>query len=120
MEQNLDNKEEQQIVEVQPEIEEKEFVVVAQSNGIETIISLEEGQEIVFGGSPECGACLEDRYMSSKHFKAKLVNGCIEVEDLGSTNGLYQKIQEPVQLEMGCRILAGKTIFSFEQKEQQK
>ena len=120
MEQNFDNKEEQQVVEVQPVIEGKEFVIVAQLNGIETIIPIEAGQEMVFGGSPECDSCLDDKYMSSKHFKAKLVNGCLEVEDLGSTNGLYQKIQEPTQLEMGCHILAGKTIFSFEQKEQQK
>jgi len=117
MEQKVENI--QEVNEVQPVIEKKEFVLVANSNGIETIIPLEEGQEIVFGGSPECDSCFDDKYMSSKHFKAKLVNGCLEVEDLESTNGLYKKIQEPTQIEEGCHVLAGKTIFSFEQKEQQ-
>ena len=117
MEQKAENI--QEVKEVQPVIEEKKFVLVANSNGIETIIPLEEGQEIVFGGSPECDSCFDDKYMSSKHFKVMLVNGSLEVEDLGSTNGLYEKIQETIQIEERCQLLAGKTIFCFEQKEQE-
>lgn len=110
----------QEVQELQPVAKQSNFVLVAKSGGIETVIPLEEGQEVVVGGSPECSSCFDDQYISSKHFKAKLVNGCLEVEDLDSTNGLFKKIEKHSQLEIGSHVLAGKTIFSFEQREQEE
>jgi len=107
----------QEIEELKPTLEHNGFVLVTKSNGIETVIPLEEGQEVVIGCSPECTSCFDDQYMSRKHFRAKLVNGCLEIEDLNSKNGLFKKVQGQTQLEKGCQLLAGMTTFSFEQKE---
>lgn len=97
---------------------EEKFVIKTKIAGIETMIPLEEGREVSFGVSPECDSCIEgDEYLSNKHFKAVLTDGVLHVEDLGSTNGLFQKISGSAVISEGGTVLAGRTLFVFEKKE---
>ncbi len=46
-------------------------------------------QETIVGRSSDCNLWIEDSTISRKHFKIILNKGCVEIEDLGSTNGTY-------------------------------
>jgi pSer/pThr/pTyr-binding forkhead associated (FHA) protein len=93
------------------------LIVHNRENNVETRFNLEEGKEIIVGASSECGILVGDPYISGKHFSVKVDNGKVIVNDLGSTNGLYIKLEVPTELSLGSALLAGKTVFKLEGKD---
>jgi len=110
---------------VQPETEVQEvesgdevlLIVKNQSGSEEIKHKLVEGKEIVIGSGPECDVLVFDEYISTKHFAVKLWGGKIMIRDLNSTNGLYVKIANSLEIEKDQSLLAGVSLFSFEEKK---
>jgi len=110
---------------VQPEAEvevvdsaDEVFLIVKNQSGSEEIKHmLVEGKEIVIGSGSECDVLVFDEYVSTKHFVVKLDNGKIMIRDLNSTNGLYVKIDNSLEIKKGQSLLAGVSLFSFEEKK---
>ena len=103
---------------IQEPAEQKEELVLVVKNkttGLEVIYKLQEGKELVVGASPECSACLDDPYVSSKHFSVMLKEGKIDVEDLGSRNGTFRKLNKET-ISIDSILLAGKSVFKFEKR----
>jgi len=95
------------------------LVVHNKASGLETKYALEEGKEISVGASPECsGIVISDPYISGRHFSITLKDGKVEVKDLGSTNGLYLQLVEPVEFAKGHILLAGMTNFKIENRDE--
>jgi len=118
-EQSLSQQQKQEPI-PQPAQEEEKFVLVIKNktNGSETVYTLKEDEEIIIGASPDSDSavCVEDPYISSRHFSAKLKNGNLEVEDLKSTNGLYKLLDKPARISPEEILLAGRTTFKFEKR----
>ena len=99
-------------------VEEKQgavsLVIQDKSSGVETRHVLCEGKEVVVGASNECDVLVFDPYISGRHFSVKLENGKVEIIDLGSTNGLFLKLEGPAEFKEGHLLLAGKTTFKIE------
>jgi len=97
---------------------EEKFVIVVKNKetGLETIYPLEEDKEIIVGANPDSSVCVEDPYISSKHFSLKLKDGKVEVEDLQSTNGTYLLLNKSATIFPERVLLAGKTTFKFEKR----
>ena len=90
-------------------------IIVRDIDGkIETRHAIEDGKEVVVGALPECSIIVSDDYMSGKHFSIKVQNGKAIVTDLGSTNGLYLRLEGPIEVLPGQKLLAGKTILILE------
>ena len=98
------------------EIQESAFsLVVRDLDGkVETRHVLEEGKEVVVGALPECSVVVGDSYISGRHCSIKVQDGKAVVTDLGSTNGLYLRLDGPTEVLLGQKLLAGKTILSIE------
>jgi len=95
------------------------LVVHNKASGLEAKYALEEGKEIIVGASPECsGIVISDPYISGRHFSITLKDGKVEVKDLGSTNGLYLQLTEPVEFSKGHILLAGMTNFKLESRDE--
>lgn len=95
------------------------LVVQNKASGLETKYALEEGKEIIVGASPECsGIVISDPYISGRHFSITLKDGKVEVKDLGSTNGLYLQLVEPVEFSERHILLAGMTNFKLENRDE--
>jgi pSer/pThr/pTyr-binding forkhead associated (FHA) protein len=74
---------------------------------------LAEGQEIVIGRSSELDMVLVEEMVSRKHARIALIDGTINIEDLGSTNGTFvngEKVQQGT-LREGDRVLIGTNIL---------
>jgi len=93
------------------------FLVVMNQSGNEKVKhKLVEGKEIIIGSGSECDVLIFDEYISTKHFSVKLEKGEIKVHDLDSTNGLYLKVDNPLDVRKDQSLLAGVSLFSFEEK----
>jgi len=93
------------------------FLVVKNRSGNEEVKhNLIEGEEITIGSGSECDVLVFDEYISTKHFAVKLENGEIKVRDLNSTNGLYLKVDNPLEVRKDQSLLAGVSLFLFEEK----
>lgn len=74
---------------------------------------VEENREIVIGRSSDLDLVLVEEMVSRKHARLKLVDGAVEIEDLGSTNGTFvngERINH-ARLKEGDRILIGSNIL---------
>jgi pSer/pThr/pTyr-binding forkhead associated (FHA) protein len=52
-----------------------------------------------------------DAYVSNDHLVVRYNNGVYEAEDLGSENGTYLRVAEPVELADGDSIMLGRQVF---------
>src|SRR6185503_2203486 len=74
---------------------------------------VENNREIVVGRSSDLDLVLVEEMVSRKHARLKLIEGAIEIEDLGSTNGTFvngERINQ-ARLKEGDRILIGSNIL---------
>jgi pSer/pThr/pTyr-binding forkhead associated (FHA) protein len=74
---------------------------------------VEANREIVVGRSSDLDLVLVEEMVSRKHARLKLVDGAVEIEDLGSTNGTFvngERINH-ARLKEGDRILIGSNIL---------
>jgi len=93
------------------------FLIVKNQSGSErNKHMLIEGKEIIVGSGAECDVLVFDEYVSAKHFAVKLENGKIQVRDLNSTNGLYLKIDNPLEIKKNQSLLAGISLFSLKEE----
>lgn len=68
-------------------------------------------------GRLEADVVVEDAELSRRHAVFRVVDGALEVEDLGSTNGTFvegRRIEEPTRLENGTRVKIGISLFVAE------
>ncbi len=59
---------------------------------------------------------IADPELSRHHARIKPVDGGVEVEDLGSTNGTYigsQRITQATAVQLGSRVRVGKTTLEL-------
>ena len=72
---------------------------------------------ITIGREKAAGVCaLETDMLSRKHFAVRPRGGVVIVEDLGSSNGTFvdgQRLQQPLPLRKGSKIVAGSITFEF-------
>lgn len=53
----------------------------------------------------------EDEYLSRRHARVTRNDGRVWIEDLGSSNGTYLRVRQPVSLDVDDEILVGKTVL---------
>ncbi|GAU79663.1 FHA domain-containing protein [Fusibacter sp. 3D3] len=83
----------------------------ADMNAVTEIFPL-KNKITVIGRSLDCEIVISDPHISSRHIQIDKVNQGFKVTDLGSSNMTYIndiKIQEPVMLKEGDKILLGST-----------
>jgi diguanylate cyclase (GGDEF)-like protein len=71
---------------------------------------------MVIGRGPEAQISLDDDAASRRHCRVLRVQGGYEVEDIGSTNGVYvdyERIQARTKLRDGSRVQIGNTVLRF-------
>jgi len=96
-----------------------ELVFTDPANNIENRFPIEDGKEISIGAGYENDVLVEDEYMSAKHFKLNCYGDKIFVQDNQSKNGLFIKLDlDPFELLPDQTLLAGKTKFKVETKQQ--
>jgi hypothetical protein len=77
---------------------------------------LDVEDELTFGRL-DADVVVEDAELSRKHAVFRVVDGMLEVEDLGSTNGTFvegRRIGEPTRIENGTRVKLGISLFVAE------
>jgi ribosomal protein L40E len=57
----------------------------------------------------------DDPYVSRRHAKLTAANGEIQVQDIGSSNGTYFRLQGPTPLRPGDVLVIGKTVIEVSQ-----
>src|SRR5271167_1211864 len=68
-------------------------------------------------GRLEADVVVDDQELSRKHAVFRVVDGALEVEDLGSTNGTFvegRRIEGPTRVENGARVKIGISLFVAE------
>ena len=55
-----------------------------------------------------------DRYVSPNHATLSFRNGKLEIEDAGSVSGVFLRIRQPVELELGDVFIAGDQVLKVE------
>ncbi len=68
-------------------------------------------------GRLDADVVIEDAELSRRHAVFRVVDGALEVEDLGSTNGTFvegRRIGEPTRIEHGTRVKLGISLFVAE------
>ena len=72
--------------------------------------------EIVIGKAGESGLAIpSDEYVSRQHARVFISDGKIILEDLGSSNGTYLRVHQPVSVEPGDEILVGASVLRIEE-----
>lgn len=56
----------------------------------------------------------DDPYLSGTHLRIRRARGRVILEDLNSTNGVFLRLHEEVELRPGDEILVGGQLFRFE------
>jgi len=73
--------------------------------------------ELVIGRSSYCSLVLEHASVSRVHASIRLVNGRIEISDMGSSNGTFvrgRRIKEPTPIESGDDVRIGSQALVLE------
>ncbi len=79
--------------------------------------NLHHGDTITVGASAEAEFCLkDDPYVSRKHCTLRFTGDYAEIEDSGSSNGTYLRIEEATPIPNGSVILVGKHLLRIEWK----
>ena len=72
--------------------------------------------EIVIGKAEESGLAIpSDEYVSRQHARIFISDGKIILDDLGSSNGTYLRVRQPVSVEPGDEILVGASVLRIEE-----
>ena len=91
------------------------YRLLCKSNGSRTGIELAD-RPIVVGKADDCDLVLAgDDYISRRHVKFTPSENGIQLEDLGSSNGTYLRIPQPVALEPGDEVLIGASVLRLEE-----
>ena len=80
---------------------------------------LAEGRPVVVGRTGELDMVLSDDLVSRRHARFLLQGGQLQVEDLGSTNGVFvngQRVKQAV-LALGDRVLIGASILRVTERQ---
>jgi len=74
---------------------------------------LEEKREIIVGRSSDLDMVLVEEMVSRRHARIQLVNGSVNIDDLGSTNGTFVNGERVTHAELqeGDRVLIGSNIL---------
>ena len=74
---------------------------------------LEEKREIIVGRSSDLNMVLVEEMVSRRHARIQLVNGSVNIDDLGSTNGTFVNGERVTHAELqeGDRVLIGSNIL---------
>ena len=85
------------------------------SDGVETSVELGD-RPVVIGKAEGCDLTLPaDDYVSRRHARFTLSDGGVLLEDLGSSNGTYWRIPQPVTLKPGDEVLVGASVLRLEE-----
>ena len=74
---------------------------------------LEENREIIVGRSSDLDMVLVEEMVSRRHARIRLVDGSVNIDDLGSTNGTFVNGERVTHAELqeGDRVLIGSNIL---------
>ena len=74
---------------------------------------LEEKREIIVGRSSDLDMVLVEEMVSRRHARIQLVDGSVNIDDLGSTNGTFVNGERVTHAELqeGDRVLIGSNIL---------
>ena len=85
------------------------------SDGVETSVELGD-RPVVIGKAEGCDLTLPaDDYVSRQHARFTPSDGGVLLEDLGSSNGTYWRIPQPVTLKPGDEVLVGASVLRLEE-----
>lgn len=85
------------------------------SDGVETSVELGD-KPVVIGKADGCDLTLPaDDYVSRRHARFTPSDGGVLLEDLGSSNGTYWRIPQPVTLKPGDEVLIGASVLRLEE-----
>ncbi len=86
----------------------------------QTLIEIEEGENLLIGRMPKCDVVIDDPSVSSQHARVQLTDGVLRVIDMHSTNGTrlnYSTLIAPATLLDGDIIEFGSASFSVDGPE---
>jgi pSer/pThr/pTyr-binding forkhead associated (FHA) protein len=89
-------------------------VVVIQRDGSEGGVYALETAQIDIGSREGDIVLPEDPYLSSRHARIERRGDTFVLRDLGSPNGVYMRLREPVELTSGDMFLIGQQVLRFE------
>ena len=73
------------------------------------------GEQLTIGAASECGITVpDDGFISHQHVRVFRSNGNLVVEDLGSSNGTWKRVRQPVIVHPGDEFIVGKSVFCIE------
>ncbi len=96
----------------QPEIT-GQLVVIVEDGSEGKAIGL-QGRQLDIGSVHGDIVLSEDRYLSPRHARFFRQGGGWYLRDLGSVNGVYRRLREPVQLQDGDLVLLGLEVLQFD------
>ena len=68
------------------------------------------------GNAADCDIrLLDDAYVSRSHAQLLIRDGKVFVEDLGSSNGTFVRVNHPMELELGNKLVVGTTVLWLEE-----
>lgn len=71
--------------------------------------------DLLIGKQGDCQVAIDqDGYISRRHARLYHVDGRIELEDLGSSNGTFIRVRRPVTVQPGDEILVGTSVVRVE------
>ncbi len=73
-----------------------------------------QGRQMDIGSARGDIVLPEDRYLSPRHARFFRQDGDWYLRDLGSVNGVYRRVREPVQLQNGDLVLLGLEVLQFD------
>lgn len=95
---------------------ERRHVLVCRGMGHPNKVLQIAKQETRIGKSAYCDVVIQDDgYVSREHARIVDHGDYFEVEDAGSSNGTFIKVQRPVRLQPGDEILVGTHLLRFEE-----
>ena len=89
-------------------------LVLIKGDGMDGISYQLAGSEHIAGRSEGAILFPEDPFLSPKHANFTYKDGLLYVSDLGSTNGVFKRIREPVEMDSGSVFLVGEQLLQVE------
>ena len=71
--------------------------------------------EVMIGKASGCELILDDRYTSQQHARLIQYGQCLILEDLGSANGIYVKLQHSIILRAGDQFVVGRSTLRVDE-----
>ena len=79
-------------------------------------VDMPVGDELTIGKTTDCHLVVEDDFVSRRHARVFRNDRMLMVEDLGSSNGTFLRVRQPIVLGPGDEILLGTTVLRLEQR----